>query len=271
MLAQSDPRLTAALPVVEKEASQFWQTAPRFFARETLRQKAIVTPKRKLRLHTSEAPSSKTSMQDREIVSIYGFTAYSGSPEAIHEMRQVLSIDGRMEKNEAAALADFKKVALTGADGSKQRLSADFLKENLGGSALDFGQLILLFTRSNMKQFDFSLSNVGMVGATRALVVSYQQNGGQASLHIRESTGQSRRPLHGQLWVRENDSLPVRVTLTNVRPDRKLEVRDEATVDYARFSGALLPASVVYREYVNDELYNESVYEYSGWQQIEAK
>jgi hypothetical protein len=50
------------------------------------------------------------------------------------------------------------------------------------------------------------------------------------------------------------------------------EIRDEASVDYApTATGAVLPASVVYRRYINNEMKVENVSQYSDWQPVNSK
>ena len=80
------------------------------------------------------------------------------------------------------------------------------------------------------------------------------------------------QPLSGELWVRDSDFMPLRITLNVTRREQHEEVRDEARVDYElKANGILLPASVVYRRLRNDELSVENVYEYSDWQQFKVK
>jgi hypothetical protein len=81
-----------------------------------------------------------------------------------------------------------------------------------------------------------------------------------------------KKPLSGQLWVRESDYQPLRITLTATRQLESEEIRDEASVDYApTAAGAVLPASVTYRRYVDNELKVENVSQYSDWQAVNAK
>src|SRR5260370_11264593 len=49
-VAGQDPLLTETLPQIARQASKFWQGASRYFGRETLHQKALILPKRKLRI-----------------------------------------------------------------------------------------------------------------------------------------------------------------------------------------------------------------------------
>jgi hypothetical protein len=76
-----------------------------------------------------------------------------------------------------------------------------------------------------------------------------------------------RIPLHGELWVRQEDNRILRITLTVERNDEDIEIRDEASVDYVpNASGTILPGSVQYCRFLNDKLYFENTYQYSDWQ-----
>ena len=87
---QTDPRLEQALPQIAKQASVFWHSAPSYVARETLKQKAIVSSRRKLRIGKAALEPHAPSFKDREIVSYYGFSSYRAAPEALHEFRSVI-------------------------------------------------------------------------------------------------------------------------------------------------------------------------------------
>lgn len=111
-----------------------------------------------------------------------------------------------------------------------------------------------------------------MVGADRALIIRFKQTSGNDSLHISDAGKKVRRPLEGELWVREGDYLPLRITMTAQHLEDKAEIRDEARVEYAPLqSGLVLPAAVTHRRYVADKLYTENIYQYSDWQGADAK
>jgi hypothetical protein len=111
-----------------------------------------------------------------------------------------------------------------------------------------------------------------MVGTDRALVISFRQIEGNASLRISEPGRKMRIPVQGELYVREEDDLVLRITITVGRLDGTVEIRDEAAVDYSpNPSSAILPVSVLYRRFLNDRLYFENTYRYSDWQAIEIK
>ena len=271
-LPGQDAVVTQALPRIGRQASQFWQAASGYFCRETLHQKALTMPKPKLRIGRKAIEAVKPEFKDREIVSFYSLSAFRTTPEALHEFRQVISVDGKPTMPEAKALQKFRTVLGSKDDRARTELQEDFDQTNLAVAATDFGQLILLFTRANLGKYSFERDTPALVGADRAIVMKFRQSGGQESLRIAEPGKQVKQPLSGQLWVRESDFAPLRITLTATRQLESAEIRDEARVDYApTSSGAVLPASVVYRRYVDNELKVENVSQYSDWQPVNPK
>jgi len=170
---QTDPRLEQALPQIAKQASNFWHSAPSYVARETLKQKAIVPSRRKLRIGKAALEPRTPSFKDREIVSYYGFSTYHAAPEALREFRCVVTIDEKAVAEEQAARSKLLSVLGSIDDGRKRSLSDEFQKDALGGSAIDFGQLVLLFTRSKLDQYSFEVRSSGMVGAEQALTIAF--------------------------------------------------------------------------------------------------
>ena len=267
-----DTLVTQALPQIAKQASRFWQTAPGYVAKETLKQKASVKPKRKLRIGGGAVDPPKPELKDREIISYYTISSFRRSPEALHEFRHVVSVDGKPVVSEAVALEKLRATLASPDDRARKVLQADFDKTGLAIAAVDFGQLILLFTKTNLEKYTFASQSTGLIGADRAVVIAFRQNTGAESFRIVESGKQTNEPLSGELWVRDSDFMPLRVTLTVSRREQFEEIRDEARVDYdVKAGGTLLPASVVYRRYRSDELSVENVYEYSDWQPMKGK
>jgi hypothetical protein len=268
---EGDTRLNQALVQIAKEASNFWHSAPGFIGQETLTQKAIVPSKRRLRVGAAATEPYKPEFKDREIVSWYGLSGYQKAPEALREFRRVITVNGKPQDDAAGARAQLRAAMQSGDDRSKRLLAEDFEKVGLSGSALDFGQLVLLFTRANVPKYSFLIADTGLIGAERALVVQFRQRAGKESVHISEGRKTTRAPLEGELWVGEDDYRPLRITLTVVRQEpHDTEVQDDARVDYALAGGANLPASVVYRRFVNGQLTAESNARYDGWRPVDA-
>jgi len=271
-VAAQDTSLGETLPQIARQASRFWQGASGYFGRETLHQKALILPKRKLRIGRKATEPIKPEFKDREIVSYYALSAFRTSPEALHEFRQVVSVDGKPVIPEAKALQKFQVILKSKDDRARTELQEDFDQANLAVAATDFGQLILLFTKANLGKYTFERDTPALIGADRAIVIKFRQSTGREGLRIEEPGKQVKQPLSGQLWVRESDYQPLRITLTAARQIDSEEIRDEARVDYAPTAGgAVLPASVVYRRYVDNELKVENVSQYSDWQPVNAK
>jgi hypothetical protein len=270
--AAQDALISQALPQIAKQASKFWQNAPAYMAKETLKQRAAVQPKRKFRMGGGAIDPPKPELKDREIVSFYAISSFRTAPEALHEFRQVVTVDGKPVAAEAGILEKFRATITTADDRPKKALQADFEKTGLTIAATDFGQLILLFTKNNLEKYTFEPKSTGLIGAGRAIVIAFRQNNGEESFRIVEAGKQVNEPLSGELWVRDSDFMPLRMTLNATRRDGHEIIRDEARVDYElKANGMLLPAAVVYRRFRNDELSVENVYEYSDWQPLKTK
>src|SRR5579871_6675680 len=268
---QTEDPLHEALSRVAREASDFWHAAPTFLARETLKQKVIVTSPRDPSATQSGSDRRAPRAKDREIVSYYGFSAYSPAPEALHEFRCIISIDGKALLDTALAREKLRSVLDSRDDRSKRTLLGEFEILGLGSSAIDFGQLILLFTRSNLDKYAFEVRRAALLGADPATVIGFQQRSGPESLHISDAGKKLLSRLEGELWIRKADFAVLRISLTAVRTENKAEIRDEARVEYMPAQGIVLPASVSYRRFVDGELRGENIYEYSDWQRADAR
>jgi len=272
MLPAQDALSTQTLPQVARQASKFWQAASGYYCRETLHQKALIFPKPKLRIGRKATEAVKPEFKDREIISYYALGSFRSTPEALHEFRQVLQVNGKPVMPEAKALQRFRAILDSRDDRARTELQEDFDQANLAVAATDFGQLILLFTKANLEKYIFERDSSALIGADRAIVIKFHQNAGQEAFRIGEPGKQVKQPLSGKLWVRESDNQPLRITLTSSRQLESDEIRDEASVDYApTAAGAVLPASVVYRRYINNEMKVENVSQYSDWQPVNVK
>lgn len=262
-----DPRIGDALFRLSREASALWQTAPRFLGREHVYQKAFV---RHRRIGVGAGRSAQPMAQVREITSYYNLGAMKAAPEAVTEFRHILQIDSKQIDSDESARARFQSELQSG-DPAKESLRKAFEKACLAGAATDFGQLILLFTKSNIEKYSYSLIGDGRAGVDPAWVLAFEQQTGEQSLRLNEGRHKSLERLHGEIWTRQGDFLPLRIVLNSKRTRGEIEIRDEARVDYTALSGALLPESLVYRRYVSGEMMLESIYKYSEWKPIDQK
>ena len=256
LASQPDPRVADALYRISKEASGLWQTAPHFIGLETVTQKALTRGRGKL------PPAFRT----REIVSCYSLGAFKGSPEALREFRHIVSVDGKTLEDEKSGRAGLERELASSADSGKLALLKEFEKTCLAGSATDFGQLILLFTKPNLSKYSFEFAGDARIGVDNAWLIGFKQQTGNESLHISEGGSKRSEKLQGEISVRQGDYLPLRIILNATHARGKNEIRDAAKLDYTVVGGALLPAALVYRRFVNGDLAMESIYRYSDWQ-----
>jgi hypothetical protein len=271
-LPAEDTLASETLPQIARQASRFWQSSSAYFCVETLHQKALVMPKRKLRIGRTAAEPVRPEFKDKEIVSYYALAGFSTTPEALHEFRQVFAVDGKPLMPEAKAIQRFRTILGSRDDRAKTELQGDFDQATLAVAATDFGQLILLFTKANLGKYSFERDAPVFIGADRAMVVKFRQSTGQEGLRIAEPGAHVKQPLSGKLWARESDYQPLRITLSSTRQLDSQEVRDEASVDYAPTPmGTVLPAAVIYRRYVDNVLKVENVSRYSDWQPLNSK
>jgi hypothetical protein len=210
----------------------------------------------------------KPEIGHREIVSYYALSSFRSSPEALHEFREMVSVDGQNITGDNAA--DRFRTILNGSDvKAKKALLEGFEKTSLAVAATDFGQLILLFTKANQGKYNFRAQGSALVGADRALIVDFSQSAGAEALRVAQPGKEVREPLTGQIWIREAGFMPLRITLRTAHLEQSRTIRDEARVDYEpKADSLILPVSIVYRRFVNDDLHVEAIYQYYDWRHM---
>ena len=260
---------------VSEEAEAFRRIAPSVLGRETLHQRALKPPPRfHPRVGAAAAKAPPPAWKDRDIISEYGFAAMDGAPDALHELRQVVSVDGRKVEDTKKAQDTLAKMITTSDDARKREALQQFEKYGLAGAVTDFGELILLFTRREMERYEFTARGARMLGDTSALVFAYKQLDGPEALTIIDAKRKDqfrRLRLEGEIWARADDFVPVRITVAGTEIEGQDPVREEASVDYAmsRF-GALLPVSTVHRELRSGTVIMENRFTYREFQKFGA-
>jgi hypothetical protein len=157
-------------------------------------------------------------------------------------------------------------------DRMKKRMIKDFEKYGLKGAATDFGQLILLFGKRRLSDYQFQVSGKYRIGPDEVVRLTFRQTGGGDSVTIFEGRKVIRRPLEGELWVRDSDSVPLRVQMAVERKKGNHVIRDEARVDYAMsVHGVVLPSSTVHRQFADGKLVVENVFRYSSFRKFTAE
>ena len=266
---QSDiPKMTGRLA---EEAEVFAHVARAVLSEEKLAQR---TRKPVPRFHPrvgDGATKLKDEFLTREIVSEYGYSSFKDSPAALHEFRTVISVDGKKvlapEKARRALTLGVKSTD----NATKKQMLRDFEKHGLIGAATDFGQLILLFTKRRLPDYQFAVIGQDRIGADTATILGFKQKGGQEALTIFEGNTALRAALQGVIWVRNPDYLPLRIKLLSARKEGAYVVNTEATVDYAMSPhGCILPAAVVHRDTVAGKLITENLFQYAPFRKFGA-
>ena len=155
----------------------------------------------------------------------------------------------------------------------KKELLTQFEKYGLLGAVTDFGQLLLLFTSGDVNHYAFTFRRMENQGTAHLLVFSYQQIDGAEALTVVDARrGQEAHNvrLNGEVWVRENNFLPVRITLLSGQQSQDL-VREEASVEYAMSQfGALLPFFTEHHELRGTTVVAENKFSYTDFHKFAA-
>ena len=269
---QENPFLPQMLVALGREASQFWSGAPGYVGKETWREKYTYVKQPGRRFFRTGADALKkpqTVNAVHEVVSYYAVAPFRRSPESLFEFRRVISIDGKATGEADREREEFIGGLRDGGDKWRHKLRDAFEEQTMAGVMVDFGQLIMLFTKHGQKQFEFSLKGAERSGADTAVLLHFEQQKGKQALRVTDSGNERDTPLKGEILLRDPDYAVLQIRLSSARTEEGRKVRDEAQVDYTRNSAhAILPASVTHRRYLDGKLDYEDVFEYSDWAQI---
>lgn len=271
-LARGDELTQKMTARVSEEAEAFARIATDVLGTETLHQSAMKRPSR-FHPRAGNAPE-KPKFEDRQVVSEYGFAKFAGQAEAIHEVRQVISVDGKKVQDTKKAQDALARAITSNDDGQKKALLKSFERYGLVGAVTDFGQMLLLFTRRDLERYEFTARGTKMIGYDRALVFSYKQiDGSEALTLFQENKGDqaTRLKLEGEIRVRSEDFVPLQITLATHSGDGPEAVREEAAVTYKMSPyGALLPSSTEHRELRGGRVVAENHFFYTDFHKFGA-
>lgn len=257
-------RLTLRLA---EESAAFERAAPRILGRETLVQRAQKPPRRfRLRVGEGAKRAPEVEWQTRTIVSEYGFTSL-GTENAIHELRQVVSVDGKAVKNRGPE--ELAKLILAQDDARKRALLEQFASYGLLGAATDFGQVILLFTPASISRYEFTYVRPARLNDSAVQVFQFRQIDGPNPMTIlQRGAGKAQAvEAQGEIWANADTMLPLRIVL---QAETELG-RQEATVDYAMSGyGSLLPVRTDQREIREGKVFSENHFTYGEFRRFGA-
>jgi hypothetical protein len=238
-----------------------------------LEQRAVMPPPRfHPRIGASADAVPKARLAVREVVSEYsvGTLRESDSGDLV-EFRQVVSVDGRPVQSLESARRALSLGVHSNDDRIRKRMLEDFAKHGLVDIASDYALILLAFSKRGLEQMKIETKGDDQVGADVATVLQWEQksaDGGELEFHGRQV---ARRPLHGTLWVRKSDGLPLRIQAWAEHADAKHTIRDEGTVDYILSThGFLTPVSVLHRHLVDRQVTTENLYSYQPFRRFGA-
>jgi hypothetical protein len=267
--AQTLPEI---LSRVSEEAEVFRHVAPEVLAEETLTQRGIKPPGRfRPRVGAAATKTTPTNLQTREIISEYSLGTLKDALQSLHEFRQVVSVDGRAVSSAASARHTLVLGLSSSDDHAKKRMLEEFQKHGLSTAVVDFGPLLLLFTKRQMGSYHFELAGTDRMGADQVQIVSYRQISGPDRMLVFQGRQAIHQPIEGRIYARMPDGLPLRITITESREAGKHRFRDEATVDYVQnANGFVAPAAVVHKGYADDQLMVEDEFRYTVFRKFGA-
>jgi hypothetical protein len=273
-LLRADELTQKLMARVSEEAEAFQRLAPEVLGEETLHQRSM-KPQGRFHPRVGTAPAPP-QWQERTIVSEYGFTAFSDPAESssLHEIRQVTAVDGKKIEDTKKAQQALAKAITATDDARKKTMLKQFEKYGLVGAVTDYGQALLLFTRRNMERYEFTNKGSTSLNGQSVRVFGYRQiDGPEAVTVIEENKNDQVKHLRieGELWVRSDNFLPVRIVMVAIQADAPDRAREEAAIDYAMSAyGALLPVKTEHRETRFGKIDAENQFSYANFKKFGA-
>jgi hypothetical protein len=261
---------------VSEEAEAFQRLAPEVLGRETLHQRSMKPVGRfHPRIGNAATTGAKPEFQERTIVSEYGFTSLSGTDAmSLHEIRQVTAVDGKKIEDTKKAQEALAKAITANDDGRKKALLKQFEKYGLVGAVTDYGQALLLFTRRNLERYEFTNKGTNWLNGVGMQVFGYRQLDGPETVTLIEEKNNDQVKhlrIEGELWVRRDNFVPVRITMVASQGSFEERVKEEASIDYAMSQfGALLPVKTEHRETRGGKIASENDFSYADFKKFGA-
>jgi hypothetical protein len=263
-----EPEPAELLDALARSAAIFARSVPGLTARETLTQRSrlgdmqILKSGRNAKLKKI-AFTLPDVFQTHEVVSQYSFGRVGDAP-GFHEVRHLVSVDDEPVTGEARHALTIGTESAE--DETKKLLLEDLEHMQLQGSAVDFGLMMLLFTKA--KQGDFELTPAGREAGESGtvIVLQYRQIAGDTGLTEFRDKKQNRHPFAGQIWLRESDLIPTRITVnTEEKLTSKYTLRNEAEIDYQPTPFGMAPSAVLHRQFLNRDLLVENRFRYTDY------
>lgn len=252
--AQSTDRLNEYLDAVARTAATFTAAAPGLMAEETLDQRGrrgfveiLRGKKDKIRNLDIRLPQD---FRNHQVVSSY-LLAERGDGHVLHEIRTIITLDGHGLTTAGGAHHALTIGLQSADDRTKRELLENIDQDQLEGAVTDFGQLILLFTKRFQNDYAFSLAGERLLGEEPVVIIRYRQTSGNQGLTFFRERTEDRQSATGEIWLRQKDFLPVRITMNTAEAiSKKFTIQTEATVDYVPSRFGLVPEHVNHKQFL---------------------
>ncbi|HVV44559.1 MAG TPA: hypothetical protein VHC72_05115, partial [Bryobacteraceae bacterium] len=190
----------------------------------------------------------------------------TGKGRVLHEIRTIVTMDGRPGTGSGEARHAMTIGLRSDDDRTKRRLLEDLDREGLEGAVTDFGQLVLLFTGRLQRDYEFTPGADREVEGEPVTVLRYRQLSGNQGLTFFKDRTEEREKAAGEIWLRQKDLLPLRITMrTTEQLSKKFTISTEAAVDYGSSPFGLVPERVSHQQFLNSDLMMENDLHYAGF------
>lgn len=273
--AADEPPVAELLEALARSSATFSVSVRNLSARELLQQKGRqgeleVVRKRGI-VHKEQNAVLKLpdDFIEHQVVSDYGFGSVGDA--GFHEIRHIVTIDGAPPPEDETPIRHAMTLgADRDADAAMKRALEELEHSQLQGAAMDFGPMLLWFEESRFPHFRFKSGGRKTLAMDDrkepAVILKYRQTEGEEGLAEFRDRSEIRHAAEGQIWFRESDLLPLRITLAvEEEITEKSILRNEAEVNYRPTPFGLAPATVAHRQFLNDDLLVENLFSYSEY------
>jgi hypothetical protein len=269
---QAAPELSDLLDALGRASATFARSAPGLTARETLTQRGRqgsmeIAGRGRVQYRNFRIPPG---FRIHEVVSDYSL-GQVGTPPVIHEVRTAVMVDGAPVHNDAEVRHALTLGLKSPDDETKKKLLENLEHSQLTGAVTDFGPVLLLFTAARQSHYRFVYqgargSDPENLAGELFFVVHYQQISGMEGVTEFRARAEERHPAEGEIWLRQSDLLPLRVTVNTAEVlSKKYTLRNDAEVNYQPTPFGLAPASVIHKQFLNGDLLVENNFRYSDY------
>ena len=247
------------LPAAEA-AEDFVKKARGILVTETLTQRVF-----------SAEPDNLPQYKTREIISELGYATLGADKPMWHELRKVVSRDGKRVTEVKKARAKLVLGLKTDDERLRMKMLNDFASHALGDVATDYGLSLLAFRESELALMRFETLDTERIGADTVTRIRFHKLAGEGMITIFEGRQAIRKPLQGILWLRQSDHELLRIRVVSEFQMGTLTIVDQGEIDYGRASfGVLVPLSVTHRRSVGGVARVENVFQYTNHQMFGA-